>query len=159
MVSSKSQLIEAEPLDTPTKVVLGDRQSLKATHWRRAIIPPSIWLTEVLFVLGLKENLFLVSMASAVNGARIVMENGLCQIIKDNKIALSAKKQGGVFAIMAVLVIEPEEENNTLIDYHRRCSHTNLKTIRLMSRTCILSPSRSNEDRLTMSVRRALRIK
>lgn len=69
-------MIKAESLETPTKVVLRDRESLEATHGGGAIIPPNIRLTEVLFVPGLKENLFLLSMASAVNVARIVMENG-----------------------------------------------------------------------------------
>jgi hypothetical protein len=77
-------------------------------------------------------------MASIVNGAQIVMENGLCQIIKDGKIALSAKEQGGVFQVMTASVTKPEKENNTLNDYHRRCGHTNFKTIRLMSKTSIL---------------------
>lgn len=58
MVSYKSKLIMAEPLETPTKVVLGDGQSLEATHQGEAIIPPNIQLTKVFFVLGLKENRF-----------------------------------------------------------------------------------------------------
>jgi hypothetical protein len=92
MVSSKTQLIEAEPLETPTIVVLGDGRSLEATHRGEAIILPNVRLTNVLYVLSLKENLFLVSIASAISRAKIVKENGLCQVMKDGRVALSAKK-------------------------------------------------------------------
>lgn len=97
MVSSKIQLIKAKPLEIPTIVVLGVGQSLKATHPREAIIPQDVRLTDVLYILGLKENLFLVSMASALSRAKIVMKNGSCQVMKDGRVALSAKKRGGVF--------------------------------------------------------------
>jgi hypothetical protein len=145
MVSSKSQLIGAEPLDTPTKIVLGDGQSLEATHRGEAIIPPNIRLTEVLYVPGLKENLFSVSIASAVNGAKIVMENGFCQIIKNGKIALSAKKRGGVFRVMAASATEPETKKNSFKDYHRRCGHASPRIIRLMSKTGILPPIKERQ--------------
>lgn len=72
-------------------VVLRDRQSLKATHWGLATILPNVRLTVVLCVPSLKENLYLVSMASMVNGARIIMENGLCHVMKDKRVALSVK--------------------------------------------------------------------
>lgn len=62
--------------------------------------------------------MFLVSMASAINGAKILMENNLCQVIKDGRIALSAKKQGGVFWIMAATVSELERKDNVLVNYY-----------------------------------------
>lgn len=71
------QLIEAEPLDIPTIVVLRDGQSFKATHQGEATIPPNVQLTDILYVPSLKENLFLISMASAISGAKIIIENGL----------------------------------------------------------------------------------
>jgi hypothetical protein len=140
MVSSKSQLIGAKPLDTPTKIVLGDGRSLEATHRGEAIIPPNIRLTEVLNVPGLKENLFSISTASAINGAKIVMENGFCQIIKNGKIALSAKKRGGVFRVMAASAIESKTKKKSFKDYHRRCGHANPRIIRVMSKIAILPP-------------------
>jgi hypothetical protein len=118
-VSSKTQLIEAEPLETSTIVVFGDGRSLEATHQGEAIIPENVCLTDVLYVPGLKENLFLVSMASVVSGAKVVMENGLCQVIKDERVALSAKKQGGVFRAMAASVTELEKGGNDLVDYRQ----------------------------------------
>lgn len=96
MVSLKSQQIKTEPLETPTKVVLGDEQSFKGRHQGGANTPSNMRLTKILFVLGLKENLFSISMASIVNEAKIVIQNGLCKIIKDGKVALSVKKWGGV---------------------------------------------------------------
>lgn len=60
-------------------------------------------LTNILYVLGLKENLFLVSMASTINGAKIIIKNDLCQEIKDGRVALSAKKHG-VFWLMAATI-------------------------------------------------------
>lgn len=41
---------------------------------------------------------------------------------------------------MDASITKLEEEKSTLKDFHRRCSNTNLKTIRLMSRTKILPP-------------------
>lgn len=117
MVLSRLQLIEAKPLDTPTIVVLRDGQSLKATHSGEATILPNVQLTYVLYVQSLKENLFLVSMALAVSGAKIIMDNGLCWVTKNGRVAPSAKKRGGIFWVMATLVIELEE-GNVLLDYH-----------------------------------------
>lgn len=57
---------------------------------------------------GLKDNLFSISMASAISGAKIVIENGLCQVMNDGKIALNAKKQRRVFRVMVASVTEPE---------------------------------------------------
>lgn len=75
-------------------------------------------LTDVLYVPSLKENLFSVRIASRVNGAKIIIENGLCQVMKNNRVALNAKKWGGVFQVMAALIIEPEEERNVIVNYH-----------------------------------------
>lgn len=97
MMSTKSQLIETKLLETPTIVVLGNGQSLEAMHQGETIIPPNVRLTNVLYVPGLKENIFLVCMASTVSGAKIVMENGSCQVMKDGEIVLIAKKGGGIF--------------------------------------------------------------
>lgn len=106
------------PLEIPTIVVFGDGRSLEATNQREAIIPPKVGLTNVLHISGLKENLFLMSMASTLSRAKIVMENGSCQVMKDRRVVLSAKKQGGVFRVMAALVTESEKGGNNLINYH-----------------------------------------
>jgi hypothetical protein len=57
-------------------------------------------------------------MASVVSGAKIVMENGFCQVMKDGKVGLSAKKRGDVFWVMAASVPESEKGGNNLVDYH-----------------------------------------
>lgn len=105
-------------MESLTIVVFGNRWNLKATHQREAIILLNVCFTNVLYVLNLKENLFSISMASALSGAKIVMENGLCQVMKDERVALSAKKQKEVFRVMAALVTELEKEGNNLVDYH-----------------------------------------
>lgn len=116
MVSLRSQLIEAEPLEIPTIVVLRDGQSLEATHWAQATKNPNVRLTDVLNVSRLKENVFLISMASKVNGAKIIMENGLYQVMKNKKVALSAKKTGR--DDLGNGRIGPKGEENVLVDYH-----------------------------------------
>jgi hypothetical protein len=146
MVSSKSELIQTEQVERRRIVVLEDGWSLKATHQGKAIIPPNVQLTEVLFVLGLKENLFLVGMASAIKRGRIMMDNGSSQVMKDGKVALSAKKWGGIFQVMVASVTQPKEEDNAFVNYHRQCGHMNFKTIRLMSKTSILPPMKEQWD-------------
>lgn len=97
MVLLKSRLIKAKSLDVPIIIVLRDGQSLEATHREQATIFPNVRLSNVLSVRDLKENLFLISMASTVNGAKVIIENGLCQVIKDKRVAFNTKKRGGVF--------------------------------------------------------------
>lgn len=77
-------------------------------------------------------------MASAISGAKIVLENDLCQVMKNGRIVLSAKKWGRIYGIMAALVMELKGEGNVLVNYHCRCRHTNYRTIRLMCKTGIL---------------------
>lgn len=57
-------------------------------------------------------------MALPITEAKTIIENGLCHVIKNDRLALSAKKRRGVFWIMVALVTKPEEEENVLIDYH-----------------------------------------
>jgi hypothetical protein len=147
MVSSKERLINAEPLGVPTVVVLGDGRRLEATHQGQALIPPNVKLTEVLYVPGLKENLFSISMASAINGVKIVMENGLCHVMKGGEVALSAKKHGGVFRVMAAMATDEQlGKGGDLIDYHRRCGHMNFRTILQMGKMGILPPIREQAE-------------
>jgi hypothetical protein len=98
MVSDLSQMIDPKPVETPIAVVLGDGRDLMATHRGQAVIPSNVWLRDVLYVPGLEENLFSISTAASLKGARIVMERGLCRVMLDGKEALSAKKDrdGGV---------------------------------------------------------------
>lgn len=145
MVLSRLELIKAKPLDIPIIVVLRDGESLKETHQGEATISPNVRLTDNLYVRGLKENLFLVSIASAISGNKIVMENGLCQVMKNGRFALSAKKKG-IFWIMATLVTEPEGEGNVLVDYNCRCRHTDYRTIYLMCKTGILPSIKEQRD-------------
>lgn len=118
MVSSKIQLIETKLLETLTIVVIWEGQSLMATHRGEAIIPPNVHLIDVLYIPSLKENLFLVSMASTVSRAKIIMKNSLCQVMKDGRVTLSTKKRQGVFRVMAASVAELEKGGNDLVDYH-----------------------------------------
>lgn len=62
MVFSKAQLIEAKSLDVAMIVILYDKQSLKTMHQGQATIPSDVKLSDVLYILSLKENIFLVSM-------------------------------------------------------------------------------------------------
>jgi hypothetical protein len=52
MVSSLDQLVNAEPIQQPTAVILGDGRELMATHRGHAVIPPNIRLKDVLYVQG-----------------------------------------------------------------------------------------------------------
>lgn len=146
MVSLKTQLIEPKPLDVATIVVFGDKPSLKATHQGQATMFPNVKMSEILYVLSLKENLFLISMTLVVSMAKDIMENGLHQVIKNGKVALSAKKRWGVFCVIAATTSKLEREEDKLIDYHCWCRHTNLKTILLMSKIGILPLIKERED-------------
>lgn len=78
MVSRKAQLIKVGLLDVLTVVVLGDGWSLEATHGGQSTISPNVKLSNVLYVLSLKENIILASMALEVSGTKVIIENGLC---------------------------------------------------------------------------------
>lgn len=43
-------------------------------------------------------------MALAIYRAKIIIENDLSHVMKNGRVALSAKKWGGVFWVMAVLI-------------------------------------------------------
>lgn len=73
-------------------------------------------------------------------------ENGLCQVMKDRRVALSAKKRGGVFWVMTELVTGSEKRGNDLVDYHPRCGHTNYRVIQLMSMINIMPPIEEERD-------------
>lgn len=77
MVLLNSQLTKTKLLDVPTIDVLGDGQILEATHQGQAIILPNVRLSIVLYVLGLKKNMFPISMASTVREAQVIIENVL----------------------------------------------------------------------------------
>jgi hypothetical protein len=139
MVASNGRLIDPKPVDGSINVVLGDGTKLQATHRGQAQISPDVKLTNVLYVPGLQENLFSVASASAMIGVKIVMENGECKVMKLGRVALTARKRGGVFRVVAATACEEHEEGE-IVDFHRRCGHTNFKTIVMMSKSGILPP-------------------
>jgi hypothetical protein len=151
MVSDLSQMIDPKPVETPVAVILGDGRQLMATHRGQAAIPPNVRLRDVLYVPGLQENLFSISTAASLKGARIVMERGLCRVMLDGKEALTAKKDGGVFRVTAATArADSSALDGDIRDYHRRCGHTNAKTILLMSKQGIIPKVRVEEgDGLT----------
>jgi len=117
-------------------VVLGDGRELTATHRGEALIRPDVRLTDVLYVPGLQENLFSVSTAASRPGVRVVMEDGACKIFQANQEVIAANRDGGVFRVMAVAA--QEHADGDIVDLHRRCGHTNFRTINLMSQLGIL---------------------
>lgn len=66
--------------------------------------------------------------------------------MNNGRVALNAKKRGGVFWVMVVLVIKLKGEGNVLIDYYRRWGYTNYRTILLMCKTDILPPIKERRD-------------
>lgn len=66
--------------------------------------------------------------------------------MKDRKVALSAKKQGGVSQMMAMAVTKLEDKRSTLVDHHQQYRHTNLTTIWFMRKTGILPPIEERQD-------------
>ena len=125
-------------------MVLGDGRTLTAAHKGQAAIQPKVKLANVLYVPGLKENLFSVSVASAKAGVKVVLENDTCKVRSKEKVAMTAGKHGGMFRITAATATE--ERKGAIVDYHRRCGHTNYKTIAAMIKMGILPPTRNQEN-------------
>lgn len=68
-------------------------------------------------------------------------------VIKNRKIALRARKQGGMFRVMAATTTkELEQKEGELLDYHCWCEHTNLKTIFFTSKANILPAIKEQQD-------------
>lgn len=55
-----------------------------------------------------------------ISKTKVIMENDLCWIIKNGKIALSARKQGDIIQVkVATTTEETEQKEGEFIDYHR----------------------------------------
>jgi hypothetical protein len=68
------------------------------------------------------------------------MKDGQCKVLHNGKEALKATNQGGVFRVIAAAAKTSSLSyvKNDIIDFHRRCGHTNYKMIMTVSRIGIL---------------------
>ena len=155
MVTSLHQLTNARPTIRPTAIVLGDGREIAATHVGDAKVSDEVTLTNVLYVPGLRENLFSLSVAASTHDTEVIIKDEICKILQGGKEAIRAKKQHGVFRIQAsaAQVQSPPEQNRklNLMDLHRKCGHTNFATIGLMIKQGILPKVTSKDDGLRKS--------
>jgi hypothetical protein len=156
MVMDVDILEEAERLETPTVVTLGDGHRMKATHRGMVRFPNGSRLREVLFVPGLNENLFSIGKACRTDGVKVVFANDRCKVWANGKLVFDVTRRDGVFRALINLVKGDQRRSSVAEgapssqamaatsggsnpdELHRRFGHINLKTLKLMSSTGII---------------------
>lgn len=118
-------------------------------------------MVNVLYVLGMKQNLFSVAAATQREGIDIVFEGDACRIIVQGMVFMNQQRNNGVYRFR---VHQSEQANAAKEDdavqdafhLHRRCGHNNMATLRKMSTAGIIQGFATNStmvDNCTICVK------
>ena len=155
MVNRFHILQDPKDLNPPVRVILGNNDSVLATHIGLVQLTPTVRLKDVLYVEGLRENLLSTTAACKTKGVEAKLSEHTYTIIKDGQTVISVQRSNGMFRFKRIPPTrrsQIEVAMASIEEYHRQCGHTNYSTINEMIKSGSLPTPDTREPNLPCTV-------